>query len=390
MHAIDPELAGALLGSMRSGLVAIDAAGDVRLLNDEARRILGVSEADAVACIGRPCREVLAAQPTAARLLLDALDGRERPSRAELALAARGAEPARTIGFTLVTVRDAHGALRGSALLFRDLTPFERAGEQERLRERLAALGEMAAGLAHEIRTPLAAMEVMVGLLRRRLVGREDELGLLAELTNELRSLAATVTDGLDFVKPLALVAAPLAVPRLLDEALRIARQRVPFEGEARVDVAADLPVVHGDAEPLRAVLVNLMVNALESLRASGPGGTLHVRARVESVPGAETWAVADEPASAPRGGVTAHGARASASRRELLIDVADDGPGVPPELRERVFYPFFTTKSRGSGLGLALAEKVLAGHGGGIELVDVPRGACFRVRLPADEEPAA
>lgn len=384
MIACDPEFAVALLGSMRSGLVAVDSGGRLVAWNGDARRIFGRGGEPAEAWLGRDCREALAAQPTVSRLLLEALDGRERPSRAELVLAPGPGGPGGTIGFTLMPVRAATGDVIGAALVFRDLAPIERSDEQERLRERLAALGQMAAGLAHELRTPLAAVEVLASLLRRRLDARGDcaeEVALLADITGELRSLAATVTESLDFVKPLALVHRRVEPLALVDEALGLALQRVAFEGAVERAFEAPLPCVQGDAEALRALLVNLIVNAAEAMAASPPARRrLRLGARVESGAPLSTWAVpADGGASAPP---------APAPPRALVLEVEDSGPGVPAELRERIFYPFFTTKQRGSGIGLALAQKVAASHGGSLELAEAApgAGACFRLRLPLDE----
>jgi signal transduction histidine kinase len=384
--ACDPDFALALLGSMRSGLVAIDAEGRLAALNDGAQRILRGPAGPAHAWIGRDCREALALQPTLTRLLLETLDGRERPSRAELALA--GGPDGRqgpTIGFTLMPVRTAGGEVIGAALVFRDLTPIERGDEQERLRERLAALGQMAAGLAHELRTPLATMEVLAGLLRRRLEtagGREQELGLLADLTAELRSLAGTVTESLEFVKPLAPEKRPIEPAALLEEALILACQRQRFAGAVERRFEGPLPTLHGDAEPLRAMLVNLLVNAFEAMAGmEAEGQRVSLGLRVESGERAApvaTWAVRADGGTRPP--------PSEPAARALVIEIADSGPGVPAELRERIFYPFFTTKQRGSGIGLALAQKVVASHGGSLELVDAGGGACFRLRLPLEE----
>jgi signal transduction histidine kinase len=369
---------------MRSGLVAIDERGRLAAFNLGAQRILGCPEGPAEAALGRDCREVLGAQPTVSRLLLEALDGDERPSRAELVLEATGTAVPRTIGFTLGAVRDAHGVLRGSALFFRDLTPVERSSEQERLHERLAALGEMAAGLAHEIRNPLAGMEVIAGLLRRRLEGRPEELALLAELTGELRALTATVTQSLEFVRPLAPVQVHFDAPELVEEALATALARVP--GAVAIERAYErgLPRVFGDTEQLRTVLVNLVVNALEAMQTL-PESARHLRVAARSeaaeraLPG-ETWAVGSRRRNTPS---------CSPPERALVIAVDDSGPGVPEDLRERIFYPFFTTKERGSGVGLAMAQKIVASHGGSLSLETRGPGAHFRVRLPLERDQA-
>jgi signal transduction histidine kinase len=146
---------------MRCGVVAIDTRGRITLLNPEARRILDCADPGRLGDLGRDSREVLAARPQVPRILREALDGRERPGRAELVLRVRGGGRGPTIGFTVVAVRDPAGAVRGSVLFFRELAPFEPQEERDRLRDRLEGLGRMAAGLAHEIRSPLAAMEVL-------------------------------------------------------------------------------------------------------------------------------------------------------------------------------------------------------------------------------------
>ena len=132
---------------MSSGVVAIDAAGDVQLWNAAAQRVLGCPEDSPGDALGRPCREVLAGHPTLARLLLEARERKTPLSRAELPLSSPGGPP-RTLGFTLCPVRDPAGTSCGAAMLFRDLTPIERRDERRRLGERLAALGQMAAGTA--------------------------------------------------------------------------------------------------------------------------------------------------------------------------------------------------------------------------------------------------
>jgi nitrogen-specific signal transduction histidine kinase len=367
----DSRYAGWLVDSVRSGLVAIDAGGAVAALNAAGHRVLGCAGDDASAVIGRDCREALAAQPVVAAQLLEALDGAERPSRAELTLAARGGRPGLTIGYTIAAVRDEDGGVAGAVLQFRDLTPYERSAEQERLRERLAALGEMAAGLAHEIRNPLAGMEILTGLLRRRLQQQPEEVALVSELTAEIRRVAQTVTDSLEFVRPMVLRRDPVDPVELLEESLARARSRVPFDVDVQRDYAESLLSLRADGERLESVLTNLIVNAFEAMHGAGSKpACVSLGVRVE-VP---------EAIEAPH----------ERGPAELVFTVADTGPGIPDELRERVFYPFFTTKQSGSGVGLAQAQKIVVGHGGRLELSsESGRGSTFRVRLPLISEAA-
>ena len=308
-------------------------------------------------------------QPVVSARLLEALDGAERPSRAELTLASREGRPGLTIGYTIAAVRDEAGAVAGAVLQFRDLTPYERSAEQVRLRERLAALGEMAAGLAHEIRNPLAGMEILTGLLRRRLHQQPEEVALVNELSAEIRRVAQTVTDSLEFVRPMVLRRDPVDPVELLEESLARARSRVPLDVEVQRDYADTLATLRADGERLECVLTNLIVNAFEAMLGAG------------STPACVALGVRIE---------TPDPHDATGENTELIFTVTDTGPGIPDDLRERVFYPFFTTKQSGSGVGLAQAQKIVVGHGGRLELCsDAGRGSTFRVRLPLLSEAA-
>ena len=371
-----PRFPAWILESMSSGIAAIDCHGTVVTLNAGARRILGCADLPPDRSIGRHCRDVLAGQPGVVRLLLEALERKGPLSRAELPL--EGGAAARAIGFTLCPVRDGSDRLRGAAMIFRDLAPIERGDEQERLRERLAALGQMAAGLAHQIRNPLAGMEVLVGLLRRRLADRPETQELVDELALELRAVAATVLASLEFVRPAAPHPVRVDPARMMEEALATALARVPFEGAVERRFETRLPPLEADADQLRVALVDLVVNALEAM-ADGRGARLALSVRARD---------ADPDATPVRVGVD--GTSRAAPAREIVFEVADDGPGVPPELREKVFYPFFTTKQRGSGVGLAMAQKIAVAHGGSLELDSGSgRGCALRVRLPAAGGPA-
>jgi signal transduction histidine kinase len=286
-------------------------------------------------------------------------------------------------------------------MIFRDLTPFERKDEQVRLRDRLAALGQMAAGLAHEIRNPLAGMEVLAGLLKRRLAGDSKERELVTELIGELRAVAATVTQSLDFVRPVPPARAPIDLVNLLETSLGQALSRHPFNGVIERSFAADSAPLVGDAEQIQVVVTNLILNALEAMEGSeSPRLKLGFETHVTKRAGASVRLQPGEAVDAGRPGAAAFrtdttradtlgvdesAGEASPESLEVVISVADNGPGVPNAIREKVFYPFFSTKECGSGVGLATAQKFVLSHGGTIEVGGrYGEGCTFRVNLPA------
>ena len=363
-----------ILGSLTSGVVGIDGDGAVVTFNAGAQRILGCPNGEVRAVLGKDCREVLAAQPEIARLLIETRERRTTLSRAELVLERGAGQAPGSIGFTSFPVHDAHDESRGAAMIFRDLAPIERLDEQTRLRERLTALGQMAAGLAHEIRNPLAGMEVLAGLLKRRLASRPEEQALVIELGAELRSLADTVRASLDFVRPIALERGPIDLVELLEDSLSVARTRRPWGGRIERDYDDGLPRFHGDAQQLRTVFTNLILNALESMDECEGEPRLGLLLQTRGVPGVDDAAPA------------ARAACRDAQAREVVVGVSDSGPGIPAELREKIFYPFFTTKQGGAGVGLATVQKIVATHGGGVELDTRPGGgSTFRLHFPLE-----
>jgi signal transduction histidine kinase len=340
----DAAFAHALLLSLRSGLIAVDASGRIAAVSAEAGRLLGVAPR-----LGDPLEKALAGQPELLAQLEAARAGRPAP-RAELTLRAPGGE-AHTIGYTAVPVSSG-----GAAILFRDLTPIEQQSEQERLTARLAALGQMTAGLAHEIRNPLASIELLAGLVARDAEGSGSLKALAEEISREVRSIEATVEACLAWVKPEPALRAPLDLRALASDALRRALGRTPFGGE--VEEAIDPRASgSGDYALLRAALENLLLNAVQAMASCRRSGGHSLALRAEPLAG---------------GGFS--------------LCVEDSGPGVSPELRERIFFPFFTTRSQGSGIGLAWVQKAVAAHGGSVSVADRPGGgARFTLHIPAE-----
>ncbi len=359
-----------LVSGMRCGILTIDREGRIVLINEPARQILDLPNTP---FLGAPVESALGDHPQLAQILRESFSMRSLPNRAEIDRTTRTAK-GKTIGFTLSLVPGDDGEPLGAAIFFKDLTHVEHKEEQERLRDRLAALGQMAATLAHEIRNPLAAIEVSCSLLKRRISAETVGKDLLDKIIAEVRRLNRTITSSLEFVRPLSLTLAPARIEPVLDEALGVAGGRVGGPG-ITIDrrFAEGIPPCLMDRGQLRQVFENIFLNAMEAM---GGSGTLTVETSLTPAPAA---------ASIPYRPAGASGADPWQSfDRYLTVRVSDTGPGIVDEHRDKLFYPFFTTKKQGSGVGLSMAKKIVDSHRGLIDVDGRPgAGAVFTVRIP-------
>jgi signal transduction histidine kinase len=234
-------------------------------------------------------------------------------------------------------------------------TELKQAQRQLVEHERLAALGELSAVVAHEVRNPLGAIFNAVAALRRIVEPTAPALSLVSIVDEEANRLNRLVDDLLDFARPPAPLRQPVPLARLLQEAVRTATS-----GQSRIHVewalAEDVPAVPVDERMMRQTFLNLALNAVQAMPS---GGTLRVVTRR-----------CDEPPGA-------------------LVELTDTGPGIPPDVRERLFQPFFTTKATGTGLGLAIVRRTVEAHSGHITFESPPGGGTtFRVVLPLGPKP--
>jgi two-component system, NtrC family, sensor histidine kinase HydH len=242
----------------------------------------------------------------------------------------------------------------------------EQAQEEARRSERLAALGQMSAGLAHEIRNPLGVIKGSAEMLHQKL-GESNPLAseLAGYISSETNRLSSLVTRFLDFARPLHAELAPQDITVVLDRALYSVSAMHKGKDGLHVErqYQPNLPLVPLDESLCEQAFVNLIENAYDAMGSSG--GTLRVTAAKAT----------------------------SANREGVEVRIEDTGPGVPDELREQIFNPFVTTKKTGVGLGLSIVSRIIDGHHGTIrvashsELGD-SRGARFAIFFPADDEP--
>jgi signal transduction histidine kinase len=337
---------------MRNGVLAVTREGRLALINDEAYRLFEITPHRTD--LGRPVGEVLGNHPEIVRLLHAVFDLHQLPNRAELRLRPSG----KVLGYTLALVRDDTGGIVGASMFFKDLTRVEQLEERERLRDRLAALGEMAAAIAHEVKNPLAGIEVMAGLLRRKVADTPDAQSVLTDIINEAKMANAIVQEVLEFVRPIRLQVGQTAVAEALRSAVQLADTKAR-RGDVGVDVNVPpgLPPIQGDQYQLTQVFTNLLMNAYEAMEGRG------------------------------RVTITATTLRTGTGSEEqdaVLVELADDGPGIPQDVADRVFNPFFTTKPQGSGLGLAIVRRIVDAHDGSIDMKTAPgSGTLIRVTLP-------
>jgi PAS domain S-box-containing protein len=350
--SIDDAFFRHIVSSMRNGVLAVTRDSRLALINDEAYRIFGVTPRPDDP--GQPVAAVLRDHPEVVRALASAFELHHLPNRAELRLRPTG----RVIGYTLALVRNDEGAVVGAAMFFRDLTRVEQLEERERLRDRLAAVGEMAAVIAHEVKNPLAGIEVMAGLLRRKMASVPDTHALLTDIINEAKMANAIVQEVLDFVRPIRLQVEHTSVADAVQGAIQLAEtQATRGQIDVVVEVPDGLPQIQADQHQITQVFTNLLINAYEAMGGSGRIALTADRVRLED------------------GGD---------GRDAVRVEVSDNGPGIPHNVAERVFEPFFTTKPQGSGLGLAIVRKIVDAHDGRIDLKTSPgSGTTIRIVLP-------
>jgi two-component system sensor histidine kinase PilS (NtrC family) len=346
--------------SLMSGLLTANGARRITSFNPEAERITGLSRIEALGC---DVEEVL---PGVRDLTLP--DGGARPGRARVPYRNRRGEDLH-VGIGAYVLTDGAGTPSGHVVIFQDVTEVVAMEHELRRSERLAAVGELSAGIAHEIRNPLAAISGSVQMLRREaeaLDGAHTARRLMDIVLRETDRLNRLITDLLDYARPAPLAIASVDVGEIVQELLEIFEPAAPAGVRVVLDVPASLRVA-GDSAQLRQILWNLALNACQAMPE---GGELAISAR----PAGE--AVPQEGACEGRNGL-------EEKKGWVEICVRDDGTGMAGEVLDHVFDPFFTTKSEGSGLGLATVHRIVEEHGGSIRIESsVGSGTRVRIRL--------
>jgi two-component system, NtrC family, sensor histidine kinase PilS len=338
-----------IINSLLSGLITTDAEGRILTLNRAAATIIGVPASQA---IGRDVIEVLQI-PEAVRARLAGL-GAGRSLRVD---SQHGTPDGRVIdvGYTASTLTFPEGG-RGYLLSFQDVTNVRRLERDARLRQRLAAVGEMAAGIAHEIRNPLASMSGSIQVLREELPLSEDQAQLMDIVLRESERLNDTIRSFLAYARPQRSAPARLDVRQALQDTARLLRNSAELHSHHIIDVDTPPEPVwcEADENQIRQVVWNLATNGL---RAMASGGRLRLRVVPDPDSTTDEW---------------------------VELAVQDEGCGIPAEDLDSIFQPFRSSFERGTGLGLAIVHRVVTDYHGSIDVSSqVGIGTTVRVRLP-------
>ena len=326
-----------IVQSMTSGLLTLDPEGRVTFLNRAGEQMCGISLA--------------AARFRRSTELFPAFEA--ETGRGEVDFVNRQGAALR-LGYSSFPLVGEEGVRVGTAVIFQDLTRLRAMEEVVQRSARLADLGRVAAGLAHELRNPLAAMSGSLELLRLHAAAGDEDRRLMDIVLRESSRLEELVSDFLRFARPPPPRRALTDLAAVLDEMLRVFAHDPAARGVKVIKELEPAPAVC-DADQIRQVVWNLVVNAAHAVKTAQPGG----------------------------GGSILVACRPDGDR--VRVEVSDDGPGISPGDLEKIFIPFFTTKERGSGLGLATVHRVVDAHEGTVTVASTPgHGARFTVLLPA------
>ena len=346
-----------ILESMTGGLLVLGLDRRITLINRTAETITGRSQDEV---LGRAYEEVMGRPEEREESVLHTLDKGESLQNREKDLRLPDGRSI-PLGFSTSVVRDGNGDVLGAIEFFTDLTEVKRLESQVRRMHTLAALGEMAATVAHEIRNPLGGIASFASLLERDLAPGDPNRRLVGKITEGVARLNRIVSSMLSYTRPLDLNTQPVDLATAVEEAAAF------FEVDAEdrspgVTIRRDFPgracMGQVDVERFRQVVLNLLLNAAQAMPEGGA-----IDLGIDEVGGEDgDWA---------------------------RVSVRDSGAGIAADIRDKLFTPFFTTKEDGTGLGLVTSRKIVEAHGGRLTLDSAPgEGACSTIALPRQAHP--
>jgi PAS domain S-box-containing protein len=324
-----------ILQSVQSGVISLDDEMKITKINVAAAKILEISGGSV---IGHYHDSVLN------RPITDFLRDRKVIERGEISYATPSGKRI-WLGLTLSPLKNTEGATIGQILIFTDLTHLKAIESQMELRNKLSSLGEISAGIAHELRNPMAVIAGYTRLLSKK--ADNSLMPTVDAISREIVVMNRIISDFLSFARPVELTVADIDLKAIIEYCvMATAEKRNDVDLRLTID---DLPAIKGDEVLMRQAFINLLQNSLDAMPQ---GGNLMIMA---SVSGDDF----------------------------LDISVSDTGHGISENIRDKIFLPFFTTKEKGTGLGLAIVHKIVVSHGGTIHADSSDKGTVFRLRLP-------
>lgn len=348
--------AGDILQNIGSGIVTVDGSGRILFVNDAARGLLGLPPVDLE---GRELAQLVGDRSPE---LLSAIRATQYSGRRMVRAEGRVTLDGRTfsIGLTTTALELEDSGPPSVTAIFSDISDQKMLEELHLRTERLEAVAELSASLAHEIKNPLASIRSSVEQLSRSARADADERFLAGLVVRESDRLSRLLSEFLDFSRVRVTKCRPVDLGMVAESAVDVVRNHPDCTEDVTIDVAREPAELEGDEDLLHRVVVNLVLNAVQAVRERA-----HIRVEVTRV----------GPDEFPGVGLHEGGIR---------LRVSDNGPGIPPELRDRLFNPFVTGRVGGSGLGLAIVQRAVEAHRGAVFVNSVVgRGSTFTVVLP-------
>ncbi len=343
----------AVTRNMPAGLLLVNSAGLITSANPAAEAALGVKS-----LAYRRSSEVLGTGSRLSELVAGCLEHGRTYRREEVEYMTPSHE-LRQLGVTISPIQNSANEITGAICLLSDLTELAALQKQIHMKENLAALGELSAGIAHEFKNALATISGYAQMIRSEAQPGTDLHDHGELILRQTRSLTHVVTEFLKFARPLELANEQVSLRPVLEQVVAEISEAVPG---VPFDTVGEFGDVSGDDALLRQAILNLARNAAEAASENPAGGRVVIHGEIDK----------------------------SALMPGQRISVADNGPGIPPETLTKIFVPFYTTKANGTGLGLAVVQKIIVQHGGSIEARNQPQGGAeFIVWLPFVREPA-
>jgi PAS domain S-box-containing protein len=341
-----------VLKSVSSGVIAFNKENKITTFNQAAEKILDFGGEE---LLGKSCSEAFGDESGLCQLLDSTLQRSEGSPRKELEIVKRNSERI-WVGISASILKNRKDEAIGAILIFSDITEIKRLQDEIRQKDRLTVLGELAGGIAHEFRNIMGTILGFAKLLSKKIGKNDPKQGMIEAIINELNTMEMIINELLSLGKAQPISLKPVDINKLIRNLLIKSMGEVK-EPKPKIDVniPSDIPEIMADELLIRQAFTNLIQNSVDAMPDSGE---LKVEGKYHAADGID---------------------------KMVEITIRDTGTGIPKDKIDKIFLPFFTTKPKGTGLGLALVHKIILSHNGRIEVEsEEGKGTAFKIFLPA------